>query len=438
MHFKSGSELPILGVLFVLLESIGYALGPAGVYTAILSAAILMSSLMFGVSLYGKLLLVYLSTMFGEWTYVLPETQAYTFYGLRIFGVSISSMFVAAAVCGYFIIKPNLKFIVIIILLAIFVMFGFLINLDNHKALVLRDLNFYVQTAVVLTLVAYAGFKMHSIILCRLGIISLIFNLILGNFFDYGGGNLYLAQSSITFLFPIFLAAAWPYSRAEVSLYFLIYCVLIISGYIFLGGKFFIFAIFAAAFVFVRSKILGKSIAFFGLIFLVFAVPALLVDPIALYKLRQFNSLLDPVSLLATHTSAGNVMAELYIWALQLDVDPKAFWFGQGLGGGLADYNGLLSPWVGTGGYDWVQGDLNSYNRLHLTLTNFVMRFGILGLIVPLVWILNYRRSINKSSFIFLFIPVISTVADANVHTLAACCLLCCSSSLRNRNARNL
>ena len=161
---------------------------------------------------------------FGEWSYVLDSSNPQNFYGIRVFGISASTL-LGFILFLLLIFKSKVKFKDIINefefkLFHYFILFTFLIGIIN----VLLGNNYFdnfisdVKTYLPFYLFAYFVFFIKPANCLKilkysfyLTFISFLLSFILDQRFYYDSNNSYLLMNSVSYLFPVFFIFSYKF-----------------------------------------------------------------------------------------------------------------------------------------------------------------------------------------------------------------------------------
>ncbi|NVK02944.1 MAG: hypothetical protein HWE12_15490 [Oceanospirillaceae bacterium] len=427
MRFQQKHALEVSAVSLAILESIAYSFPELSSVLLVFMTILLVSPMLISRRLFINSTMMAALLMIGEWTYVLDDQEIYTLYGIRVFNFS----FLTGLLMLCFMVVSNKPVKISFIIGILYVLALTIVNIFNFEfqnfLLVIRDLKIYIVLALIIFLSRYMDCFLIVNATVRGASIYLLAALVLGNKFDYGGGNYYLAQSASVYLLPALLIVSSIRWKLELAAYWALYIFILIKGDLFIGGKTIILLALYFLYMLVISNNYVRGVLVVFALFLMSLVPYL-NDPIVTYKLSQVVSLFSFDSLLHTKTSVGNIYGELYTFMASWS-DMGKFLFGGGLGGGVVDTFGVLAPWVGVGGYDFVQYDVGLYTRMHLTFTNILVKFGLFGLLIFLVYLSRYRQIVNRAQFYIVSLPIFLLVGDTNPSTFIATVLLLIAST---------
>ncbi len=374
---------------------------------------------------------------FGAWTYVIDEILPSNFWGLRFFGVSVN-LLTTVFIFIFLIFKEkkfkisefNFEFNILII----YFLFSFFIGL----AYVLLGVNYFDNFTKDFSIFFPIFFYIY--ILSKVDpnncllffkkcipvtLISMLFSLLLGKYFEYGSGLKFILINGfgyiIIFIVPF---CSKLYTKNIFRLLVFTCIILLVSGKMFIGGKFIINIFITILWYFIFYKKQFK-LAFIFLITLISVI--LLWTPISeglmLFfadnlliqnKLSQVISLvniLDLELISASPTSIGNIIAEgrsVFIYFIK---NPFIAFTGLGFGGGIPDYYGYLSPLAQPGmGYNEIDASRDLFFRLHLPIYEILLKTGLIGLCIYVYIIAKNFLKQNVFSFFFtlMFLTIFS------------------------------
>lgn len=369
---------------------------------------------------------------FGAWSYIVEDVSPNNFWGLRIFNISFNLLFSIFLSLIYFvniyISGRNFKIIRELYFLLFFYfssLFLGLINLyleinyfDNFS----KDFMIYTpllfNSLLISSLNSETAFKIF-----RFSIITTLFamllSFLLGIYFEYGSGLKFILINSfgyfVLFLLPISKKQFHPFIFFILSIAAL---VLLISGKIFVGGKFIIILFLSILWyflVFKKHYFLIFSLLFSLINLYIFWSPVTIFlfsyfedNFLIQYKLSQVISVVSifDIDLLArTPTSMGNIIAEGSTLLKNLSLNPIRFLSGLGFGGGISDYYGYLSPSAKPGlGYAEVDAVRNNFFRMHLPFFEFFLKGGIIAGLAFFYFASKYFTNGNIFSFFFFLV----------------------------------
>ncbi len=366
---------------------------------------------------------------FGEWSYVMQEANPQNFYGIRMFGISVSTL-LGFILFLFLIFNSKVKFKDIINefefkLFHYFILFTFLIGTIN----VLLGNNYFdnfisdIKTYFPFYFFAYFVFFIKPVNCLKvlkysfsITFISFLLSFILDQKFYYDSNNSYLLMNSVSYLFPVFFIFSYHFFNKIISaLIFLSMIYFYVTFNFFLSGK--IILIFVCTLLWLILLKVNKKIALIVLIILVpnltLTIPYILENMSILpgmvsYKLIQILSIFNfDFSVIAnTQTSIGNIVAEVITSFENLSNNPLSFIFGYGMGGAIKDSFGYLFSWVDAGGYGTNNYVRNQFFKMHLPVIEIFVKLGIIGVIFysyMLKEILKEKSFINLMLFIMLF-----------------------------------
>ena len=366
---------------------------------------------------------------FGEWSYVMEESNPQNFYGIRMFGISVSTL-LGFILFLFLTFSSKVKFRDIINefefkLFHYFIIFTFLIGTinvllgNNYFDNFISDIKtyfpfyffayfvFFIKPENCLKVLKYSFF---------ITFISFLLSFILEKRFYYDSNNSYLLMNSVSYLFPVFFILSYHFFNKIISaLIFLSMIYFYVTFNFFLSGK--IILIFLCTLLWLISLKMNKKIILIVLIILVpnltLTIPYVLdntsILPVMVsYKLLQILSIFnfDFSVLVDTQTSIGNIVAEVITSFENLSNNPLSFVFGYGMGGAIKDSFGYLFSWVDAGGYGTNNYIRNQFFKMHLPVIEIFVKLGVFGVVFysyMIKEILKERSFINLMLFIMLF-----------------------------------
>jgi hypothetical protein len=417
-------------LLFVFLEVIYFASNSV-VYTIISYLEVLFILIVFLLDR-KKGIMYYLSfnlLTFGEWSFVLEDADAQNFYGIRIFGISVS------IILGFFLFlilmfKSKIKLKDIINefefkLFHYFILFIFLIGIinvflgnnyiDNFISDLKTYLPFYIFAWFILFIKSENCLKVLKYSF-YLTFISFWLSFILDQKFYYSSTSSYILMNSVSYLFPVFFIFSYKFVNKFIAvLIFLSMIYFYVTFNFFLSGK--IILIFITTLLWVISLKISKKILILVIICLVpnlvITIPYILDNtsflPVMIsYKLSQILSIfyIDFSVLVNAQTSMGNIVGEVITSFENLSNNIFSFLFGYGMGGAIQDSYGYLSSWVDQGGYGANCYLRNQYFKMHLPIIEVFVKLGAIGVVFysyMLKEILIEKSFISFMFFIMMF-----------------------------------
>ena len=366
---------------------------------------------------------------FGEWSHVMQEANPQNFYGIRMFGISVSTL-LGFILYLFLFFNSKVKFKDIVNefefkLFHYFILFTFIIGTinvllgNNYFDNFISDIKtyfpfyffayfvFYIKPANCLKVLKYSF---------SLTFISFLLSFILEKRFYYDSNNSYLLMNSVSYLFPVFFILSYHFFNKIISaLIFFSMIYFYVTFNFFLSGK--IILIFVCTLIWIISLKMNKKILLILLIILVpnltLTIPYILdntsiLPAIISYKLIQALSIfnIDFFVLANTQTSIGNIVAEVITSFENLSNNPLSFVFGYGMGGAIKDSFGYLFSWVDAGGYGTNNYIRNQFFKMHLPVIEIFVKLGIVGVIFY-SYMLN--EVLKKKSFVgfMLFIMLL-------------------------------
>lgn len=402
------------------LELLNYSLKDTQYSIVVLATQILFISLLHLKSLKLGLKALIFATLvgFGKWVYLLTDNNVNSFLTFKLFGISVVFyFFIFHLLCQKEKHRINrilflLSFIIIIystLLLTTGVVYedNFISDLKSFVffilfILVIKTLNSNEIREILIASIDASAFMLVAALLFEFRF----------EYGDYGTG--YIPINAISFFSPLLILMPLI-SVSNVSfirrLFWALTCLyVLLFDDLFISGKFLILALFS--FLLLLRYGSNRKLVLFFVILLVGARPIIkVVDPIAEYKLAQVLSLAKPsnyYNVMKTHTTVGNLLSEID----NIFRQPNKIYLisGKGLGGGISDENGYLQQFAGTGGYSVWDAKRNNYFKMHLPVSEIIVKFGLIGLIAYIVLIFKIIKNKNMSLERLLLLPCLLTV----------------------------
>ena len=343
---------------------------------------------------------------FGAWSYVVEEVSPENFWGLRILGISANLLFSLYLTFVLF-LKFRVRSIKHFSKEIYFAVFFYVVSTVTGLVYSLLSVNYFdnfIKDCMIFFPLLIYPYLIFSLNRDEVGkiftycvsvtVLGMLFSLITGIFFEYGSGLKFILLNSFGYMIFFIL----PFCRDEFSKYhyyllILAALILLISGDLFVGGKFIILIFLSLLWYFLVYRrnflLVGVTISVVSLsaIFWVELTDYLLyffTDNILVqYKLSQVISIAEITDfelLSASPTSIGNIVAELGAIFQYFTTSPVVAITGLGFGGGVPDALGLLAPMAGPGlGYAEVDVVRDNFVRMHLPLFEFFLKLGVFG-----------------------------------------------------------
>ncbi|MDE3004276.1 MAG: hypothetical protein OXU33_09355 [Gemmatimonadota bacterium] len=385
----------------------------------------------------------------GAWTFVLPDLAPGNFWGLRLAGVSVNALATAgllAVALSTWDVRSKYRWRVEGIgFLSAFFLYSLALGLAGvilgtvYLDNLYRDLAVFVPFVLYLPLVMLVPPDERRRILAAglaLGVVTMAASLVLGLRFEYAEGYPFLPLSSFGWLsvFGAFAAIRGLLPRAQALTLAVVMLALLLTGDVFLGAK--TIALLLVTGVWLISGrwmwLLGAAglaiLAAVGVQGLVYSAEATLPEGSLLAsKLRQVLSLLTIVDLhfvASARSSLGNLTGEAVTLVGYWVSHPGAALFGGGMGAGIPDLYGYLSPWAGAGGYALEDAARNEFLRFHLPVFEIALKAGALGVFFYLR--LLHRLTVEGGAVGFLAFILLAAVLTNNkeMMLLTILCLL--------------
>lgn len=332
---------------------------------------------------------------YGKWVYLGTDITIYSLLNYKVLGIS-TVFWLCILHLAFRKERLRINYSIAIPLMAVMFYSLFLlvigvVYLDNFID-DLKTIMFFLLFLIVTNYLSKQEIREIVVYSIDVSILMLVVSSLLVFRFEYGKGHEYLPINSLTFFVPVFLCLPLI-SVSGIGfirkLFWFVPCAcIIVFDNFFISGKFLILLIFGFLIVFKYGA--KKWLLFISILAVAFVVPFLnLEDPIANYKMEQVRSLFKTSSynmVISNHTTVGNVLSELD----NIFKQPNKFFlfFGKGLGGGITDENGYLRQFAGTGGYSKLDGLRNDYFKMHLPISEILVKFGLVGFITffSIVW----------------------------------------------------
>lgn len=389
-------------LLFAVLEMLNANIGITYVKLSSLALQVILlfCALMFSFHEFRKLLIFAFLICYGKWFYVQGGTEFLSFLGIKVLGVSLSFLLLMLSSLGRGISLNRTLLLVVGSLVFSTILSYSELYLDNFFK-DLKTLSFFIIGFLTLKKISHESKYELLYRAIDISILMLFTSHLLGLTFNYAPGRSYLPVNSITFFTPSILLFALFSNSISVTrrlMWIIGTLVPIVIGQYFWGGKSLIMLILLIPLILVSVKPRN----FYLLLFLIYVGSSLFLrferDAILEYKLRQVTSIFEIDNLEAvkkSHTSVGNVLAEMD--NLSLVSNKLKLAFGSGLGGGMQDQNGYLEQYSGEGGYSLNDKQRGIYFKMHLPLTEVMVKLGLIGLFFYLSVFFKIGRSSKKS-----------------------------------------
>lgn len=380
----------------------------------------------------------------STWSYVIGELRPSNFWGLDVlFGVSLNAI-ISVIILIYLIISSNLrinvywanteiKFLSFIIASSFIIgIISVIFNIIHFDRFVVDMLTYgsfivYIYLFSFLDLQSCEKIIINSFTATAIGmIVSLLFDIR----FQYALTQNFIPMNSISFIFPIsvfFLRSL--FNRTQFILLVGTTFIVLLSGEYFIGVKLIImfFILFVWCIFSKYKSISALSIAI--ILFIIFYDPIYhtitnyFSDTIISDKISQAFSILEVSDyhyLISQKTSAGNILAEAITLLSNITQNPLKYILGVGMGGGISDFNYLLSKFAGQGGYAFIDSYQNYFHRMHLPIFEITIKAGLLGAILYLFIIIKsfFNRNIYSFTYCILLLTVFSVSKEMILLTL--------------------
>lgn len=408
--------------IFILIEVLFF--GPASfvqtifaVISYIIVVFFVMENFQLGVFIY----LIFTILSISSWSYI--DFNGNNFLGIRFFGISINIL------CGfilmiYSIIKYNYIKIdkCVIIVLTFLGLWGFLNVLSGNNYLdnFIKDIKIYLTIIIFLILIQAVTTRQRLQLVYYgliFSVIQMFISYVLNIKFDYDSNSQFVLLNTFSYLIPFIIIFSHKlFGRVSYILLNIFVFYLIVSGNFFVAGKTLII-IFIVLFwwLYHKSKFIFVAVLA-GSIFMFSSLSELLLilrnyfdGTVTASRLTQIQILVDTLDLpkiASTKTSLGNAVAEFitvnaYLWNNIINLT-----LGLGFGGGVPDVNGNLSQFAGTGGYSIADRIRNNYFRMHLPLTEVLLKMGLIGVLIYFNFLKKYLHDFNLKSLAIIILSL--------------------------------
>lgn len=364
----------------------------------------------------------------GEWSYVIYETPPLNFYGIRLFGVSLNILFSIFLFLDLVLSKnkklKDLNFIKKSKIFFIYIFFIFIIGLynlmisTNYLDNFISDVFTYIPFIIYIYLISIID-KKSLIIMIKYGvsitIISFVLSVIFDSKFEYAENQSFLLMNAFSFIVPFLVFfMGGVYNKKLYYTQILIVILLLISGNLFIGGKFII--IFAITVFWLISKT-KQRVYIYSLIilFLFFSKPIFdsikenfSSNPTISWKIQQIEEGLLALNSgnLELEGSFGNIINEGAAILSYFKEEEVPFFTGMGMGGGVPDKNNTLAPLAGNSGYSFIDRERNNYFTMHISILDVFLKAGIVWLVLFMLLLIKqfkYNDVYGFICFILLF-----------------------------------
>tara|TARA_R100001143_G_C3359955_1_gene134823 strand:- start:452 stop:1810 length:1359 start_codon:yes stop_codon:yes gene_type:complete len=355
----------------------------------------------------------------SSWSY--PEFTGYNFLGLRIFDISVNSLFGGILVVFILIrekkIQINKYVIIIITFLSLYGLYN-VYNSTNYLNNYIGDIKSYILILIYIVLIKCIN-KEYRYKLIYFSIIYTLIQLIISYIFNirfsYDINSQYILMNSFSYILPFTMLFSYKYiGKINYIIFTSILAFFILSGNFFIGGKF-IFIAFLVLFwaIYHKSKILFISSVVLFLVFVSSINEILLIlqdyfsGTVTANRLAQIQFLietLDITEVAETRTSLGNVIAEVYTVFTYFKDNLIALLIGLGFGGGVPDVHNYLGQYAGAGGYSEIDQFRDNYFRMHLPITEIFLKMGLIGVSIYFYFIKEYLSNYNMKSISILIL----------------------------------
>lgn len=435
--------LKILIIIFPLSEVL--ILSPLQIFPEInllIQILILLSILFFsiekGILLYSVILL----TSFGSWVYVLEDSNYnQNLYQIKIIGVSLVSLvsiLLATKVVFFKKQKIKNKYLYIYIILIIITFSTFVNGLFNDYIFLIYDLKIYLPFLVNVFLFSNLKYKYINIIFkyaLRLSFCQILLSLLVNARFNYSEFLSFIPMSNIGVIF-IFLSLSRliNISKLERISYVTFWLILSIIGLNFVNGKILLISLIFSIFLLFRNIKYSLYLLIPMLLFFIIVNNndlvgnEKLIEDVYLnniiYKMFQVTDILFSQNIMSAIgiTSFSNIVVEFMTIIKSFLEEPHRLLIGAGLGGGVKDYYELLHMWTWNGGYAYDFYLNNYYVRMHLSIFDYMIKFGPLITLYLIYKI--YKKLLIEFYTLFTFFVMLLVYSSVSKEMFAITVLL--------------
>ena len=358
----------------------------------------------------------------GEWSYVINESPPYNFYGLRIAGFSVNILtslvlFIDVLISNKKKLK-NFAYIKKFKWIFFYIFFIFIVGLINLMSAknyfdnFISDIFTYLPLILYVYLISVIDLQslMKLVKYCiSVTVISYVLSYITNTKFAYFEGQEFLLMNAFSFIVPFavyFLKDL--YSKKIYYLQIIIVSFFILTGQIFISGKFiFIFILVILWFI---SKTKYKLIIYSSLIVLSFFTKPILEtvkdnfssSVVISWKIQQVEEGILAIGSGSSEVegSFGNLFNEGRAILDYFDKNNIALFTGKGMGGGVPDTFNKLAPLAGNSGYALQDRDRNDYFVMHLSILDLFLKAGVIWLSLFLFFLFKQFNNIKIFGFI--------------------------------------
>ncbi len=383
----------------------------------------------------------------GAWSYVSQPELPLNFWGIRVAGLSLNILLSFAMVIYCLVAQKlpqkihthfyNNGFFVGFILYTFFVGIVYVISQINYFDNFLSDVLLYFPFFIYIFFLSFLDTRSILKIVeygVSLTVISMVVSLLSNKLFDYSGddGFSFVLMNGFSYM-AIFALFFFKDLYSKFHYYFLVclLLVLLLAGKVFIGGKMLIIIFIAVIWLAYHYKRAQLIILISAATFLIFINPILFYfsenysDSLLItYKFTQVYNLFEHIDLdviASTPTSVGNIVAEAVTIFYYLENNKFFLFFGKGMGGGIADILGYLTPSAGPGmGYNLTNTTRNDFFRMHLPMYDILIKSGVVGFSIYIILLIKWFKKNNIFSFVsfILMFTVFNNTKESILLTL--------------------
>jgi hypothetical protein len=215
----------------------------------------------------------------------------------------------------------------------------------------------------------------------------------------YYSTEVFVVTNAISTFFIIFLLLLWRKYYKPVHWYVMLIClaILVAANQYMLGGK-----VVASFFIVLCCWVAVKMRKKIGILLPLMVLTLFFIDPVLSFfisvvdhpvishKIWQiktaYDMILDPLAMAQIKASVGvTVGGEMVSVGRHLWEHPSFMLFGEGFGGGVPDYYGVLGWSAGHGGFDMNDLGRDCFTKMHLPIFEMPLKGGIVILLAYLV-----------------------------------------------------
>lgn len=356
---------------------------------------------------------------FGLGNYLQENVIPNSFWGMRLFGFSLNILFsfLLTGILMFsekFVVKrPEMRNVGFILFYIAYCFFQGLFSLIANKVFIdnfFEDFMTYFPFFIYIYLLSWLDRELIVILIKKITVATvfmMFLSILLKSFMQYGIGNYFTLENYFSFIIlPSLIVAGNGIDIGKRFFYIVLVLTMILFGFTFVGGKQIVLFVLT---IFILLFRVNYVIALLCIVFSLVLIneSSVILNYLAEYfqgsvlsfKFSQISIVLTNFELkyvVNQHTSIGNIFAEsVSILSMARD-DLFSFIFGKGLGGGIQDINGLLAPWAGRSGYDYVDMLRNNYHKMHLPLLEVQVKSGVFGSMFFLYTVMKGLFSKNR------------------------------------------